>query len=80
MFTQDGEEWKYYKKGALQSFTGTNNNWSSNHLAISAVWIGRSVHGDFYFNGLMSDIRLYNRALSEAEVLDLYNATTNIKQ
>ena len=28
----------------------------------------------YYFHGLIDDIRIYNRALSDAEVLDLYNS------
>ena len=32
-----------------------------------------SASPDFYFNGLIDDVRVYNRALSASEVLSLYN-------
>ncbi|MFA5099182.1 MAG: LamG-like jellyroll fold domain-containing protein [Candidatus Paceibacterota bacterium] len=39
--------------------------------------VGRRIDdgGNQYLNGLMDDIRIYNRALSAAEILALYNAT-----
>ena len=28
---------------------------------------------NYYFNGLIDDLRIYNRALTDAEVLDIYS-------
>ncbi len=38
----------------------------------SNIYIGR-VDGSYYFNGSIDDVRIYNRALTAAEVLQLYN-------
>ena len=36
-------------------------------------WIGRSAFsGDVYFAGLLDDFRIYNRALTAAEITMLY--------
>lgn len=37
--------------------------------------LGRRTSGNNYFDGYMDDVRIYNRALSTADVLALYNAT-----
>ena len=42
-------------------------------VASSSLWIG-SAFGSRYWNGLIDDVRVYNRALSAAEVMALYNA------
>ncbi|MFN3533345.1 MAG: LamG-like jellyroll fold domain-containing protein [Candidatus Brocadia sp.] len=36
--------------------------------------IGYSAVNSGYFNGVIDDVRLYNRVLSEQEVQDLYNS------
>jgi len=36
------------------------------------VWIGRGFTGPFYFNGLIDDVRIYDRALSAKEIWQLY--------
>jgi len=44
------------------------------------IYLGRDRNGDYpvgyYFNGAMDDLRIYNRALSAAEVAALYAGTT----
>jgi hypothetical protein len=34
-------------------------------------WLGRSQFTDPYFNGLLDDLRVYKRALSQQEIVDL---------
>ena len=41
------------------------------------VQIGKSVNGIFHFTGLISDVRIYDRALSEAEIQLLYKLGEN---
>jgi len=41
-------------------------------LKIGRYWTDIS---NFYFNGLIDDVRIYNRALSDAEIQAIYNAT-----
>ncbi|NUM52000.1 MAG: LamG domain-containing protein, partial [Flavobacteriales bacterium] len=40
----------------------------------SDMRIGHSMNGNSYFNGKIDDVRLYNKALTNQEVQDLYNA------
>ena len=46
---------------------GTNNNTGS------ILHIGRTPDGTAYFNGLMDDLRIYNRTLTDSEVQAVYN-------
>ena len=73
VFTWDGGVARFYVNGTQTSQV----NWTyaagntSNNMAI-----GRSDEGSTYaFFGKIDDIRIYDRALSAAEVLSLYNAT-----
>lgn len=63
----------FYINGILQSsttFSGTFSNDNTMPLEIGRDYAGNSVD---YFNGKIDDLRLYNRALSASEVLQLYN-------
>jgi hypothetical protein len=40
----------------------------------SNMRIGQSTAGNNYFNGIIDDVRIYNRALSSKEVLDMFTA------
>jgi len=42
------------------------------NISTSSLRLGK---GDEYFNGLLDDVRIYNRALSAAEISALYNAS-----
>lgn len=88
--TYDGRYSKFYKNGVLQvtqDFGSTQNMdvCGGGELIIGATWSGFP----FYFTGKIDDIRIYNRALSDAEVNQIYlfsasntiptvNAGTNI--
>ncbi|MCL4405036.1 MAG: prepilin-type N-terminal cleavage/methylation domain-containing protein [Patescibacteria group bacterium] len=69
-FTYDGQNRKYYVDGSLVgtvSTTGTPTNTNSPEIG--------SIQGTTYaFNGLIDDARLYNRALSAAEIRAIYSA------
>lgn len=63
--TFDGSTLKFYKNGTLESqkqLSGTIKT-SSNPLRIG----GNSIWGE-YFSGLIDDVRIYNRAISELEI------------
>lgn len=69
---------KIYKNGSLIS-TNTNTSIlttlsSSNYVAVGCDFPG----GDEYFNGLISDFRIYSTALSDSDILELYNTPINI--
>jgi hypothetical protein len=57
---------KYYSDGEfVDQYQGTPGTANRN----SPVWIGRS---DNYWNGIIDEVRLYNRALSEQEIKERY--------
>lgn len=61
----------FYVDGVLQSDIGTTGGTVSNTADLS---FGCNVHAnDYFFNGVLDDGRIYNRALSQSEILDLFN-------
>jgi hypothetical protein len=67
---------KIYKNGVVIA-SGTLN--VPNVVTRNNMYIGRSNWvGDAYYNGSMDDIRLYTTALSDADVLSLYNKRANL--
>ena len=69
LVTHDSTTLKMYVNGSLVvSGAATANN------PISGINIGRRAYDSaYYFPGLIDDVRIYNRALSASEVLQLYN-------
>ena len=59
----DGTQISLYLNGELQS----QLNVSAKEIQ-SGVWIGKSPSNDGAFNGYLSSMRVYNRALSDAEI------------
>src|SRR3989339_2064659 len=66
---------KIYKNGVLlENVCFTFSGYSTNISPVIPITFGR-YHGTVetgYFNGLIDDIRIYNRALTEAEIQALY--------
>ena len=66
--TNDGTYTSLYVNGILENTflepmaTGSENS-----------FIGRSASSDQFTNGSIDDIRIYNRVLTEVEILQLYN-------
>jgi len=75
--TYDGTTKKIYINGQLSNsanFTGQINNSFTN------LRIGSYYNAALVFAGLIDDVRIYNRALSETEIKTLYNSyNPNIK-
>ena len=71
--TYDGVTIKLYKDGNLLSSAVKDNTLSTSTTQF--VIGARDDSYMDYFNGLIDDVRIYNRALSAAEILSLYNAT-----
>jgi len=68
---------RLYFDGVLVQETNVLGSFAQN---TDAVWIGNNIgndNGDNYWPGMISDVALYNRALSSAEVASLYAAATN---
>ena len=56
------------------SLLASNNYFVPLTLSDAPLGVGHS-YSNGYFNGLVDDVRVYNRALSVAEILAIYNAT-----
>jgi prepilin-type N-terminal cleavage/methylation domain-containing protein len=70
--TYDGATLKTYVNGALDRQTGVSGNMDS---VANALDIGKTADGVAnYFNGFIDNARVYNRALSAAEIAAIYNA------
>jgi prepilin-type N-terminal cleavage/methylation domain-containing protein len=61
----------YYNGSAISP---TCSSGAATASANSQLLVGQYYGGGFYYSGLIDDIRLYNRALSAAEVQAIYNA------
>ncbi len=67
--TNDGSNLKLYVDGQLR---GSDN--STGFLGVSSnAYIGFEPSSSLYFNGLIDDVRIYNRAVSESEFQDIAN-------
>ena len=66
--TYDGTTAKIYYNGVLQA--SGNKSWNT---ADSGFRIGRNINGSNGFYGHVDDLKIYNRALTDAEVTQLYN-------
>ena len=72
--TWDGSMMKIYVNGILRNSAGPYAGALS--LTTGVMTIGQFASGSsYYFNGSIDDARIYNRALSAAEIMALYNAT-----
>jgi hypothetical protein len=58
----------------------TNARYTPSSLGVTTQnWLGRSQYtADAYFNGSLDDFRIYNRALTADQVMDLYNGNPPI--
>ncbi|GIW67580.1 MAG: hypothetical protein KatS3mg096_448 [Candidatus Parcubacteria bacterium] len=76
VYTWNGSTSRFYADGALK-ITHTATNPSINQNRTNNVMIGGHIYvwGDKFFKGLIDEVRIYNRALSDAEIKALYEAT-----
>ncbi|MFA5431900.1 MAG: LamG-like jellyroll fold domain-containing protein [Candidatus Paceibacterota bacterium] len=65
---------KLYLNGALNSSASMGAGLKIRSSSNQAMAIGRAPIGYWYFNGLIDGVRVYNRALTQAEVISSYNA------
>ena len=70
--------WRYTSSGGEQAMfvNGVLDNSSTGHAAFQGtgvVYIGRS-HGSNYFDGKIDEVEIFNRALTQAEIIDIYDA------
>lgn len=62
-----------YKNGV--NIVNIVGHWDSLPYVHSQFIIGSRIYNDYFFDGLLDDVRIYNRALSAAEVEQIYNGT-----
>lgn len=69
--TQNGTEMSIYIDGVKSTVTGTNSDYFLDHLTAWSVDIGRAREA-LYYDGIINDVMIYNRALSASEIRQLY--------
>ncbi len=72
--TYDGSDIRIYVDG-VETDAVSEDNMTSSTVSI-AIQIGRQLSptgGQFFFDGLLDDVRIYHRALTEAEIQAVYN-------
>ncbi len=67
--TYDGSEQKIYINGELDD----TQIWTDNFTINSGIYIGKDIQGGQLFNGIIDDLRIFNRAVPATEIADLYN-------
>jgi hypothetical protein len=70
--TYDGSQTQLFINGSLVS---TSTGKSGTITGTDNILLGKSNSNEYYLNGNIASIQLYNRALSAQEVLQNYNAT-----
>jgi hypothetical protein len=68
-YTEDGTTNKYYKNGSFVASTTAGTITSATTIAL-----GARTSLDYNYSGAVSGLQLYNRALSESELLQNFNA------
>ena len=72
VFARSGTNHKMYKDGALIDEGTLNSQMGGAIASIGRNWSGK------YFNGLMSDFRIYSTQLSAADISEIYNSPNTI--
>jgi hypothetical protein len=78
--TRDGNMVKMYLDGQLEDSELLNGDIVLNNYELKIGSHYLLLNDDFDFNGLIDELRIYNRALSEAEIQALYEARITPKE
>ena len=73
-----GTNMRFYINGEAEGGTHVGNAWNASYSSLDVRYIGKyEYNGDHsrYFNGEINAVKIYNRALTAAEVLQNFNAT-----
>ncbi len=73
VFTYDRVNGKIYVDGILRAMEAETRPIPTDPTY--ALQVGRRPNSTLYYNGLIDEVRIYNRALSDAEIKALYDAT-----
>lgn len=75
-FTWDGNSLEYYKNGSINISDSLPRNESRSDTQTDlTLGVPNNFKTNYHFSGILDDVRIYNRALSEDEVKEIYNAT-----
>ena len=74
MFVSNNVHFKVYKNGTYLQQEGVNNGGSSDVYTLFSVAAPNNALTSYLFNGRVANVSFYNRALSESEVLQNFNA------
>ena len=66
----DGSMMKLYLNGELKKSRAASGMIQTSTTPVN---IGRYVDGNGYLNGIMDEVAIWNRSLSDTEILDIYN-------
>ena len=78
-FSFDGTNLNTYINGVLSNTTSAPQGFQMNTLGTSGISVGVSDQANGFWNpfkGLIDDIGIWNRALTQQEITDLYNSQT----
>jgi len=75
----------YYENGSStlpveidpSDFSGINNTGASFKIGAAEDWCGNTNNFGSYFSGVLDEVRIYNRVLSNSEIDELYNQGAN---
>ena len=73
-----GTNMRFYVNGEAEGGDHVGNEWTASYSSLDVRYIGRYEYsGNYsrYFNGEIASVRIYDRALTAAEVLQNFNAT-----
>ena len=73
---EGGTNYRFYVNGVREGGNHVNNVWTATYSSFLIRYIGKyEYNGDYsrYFNGNISNVKIYNRALSTTEVKLLYD-------
>jgi hypothetical protein len=68
----DVTDHQFYVDGSLEG-VGASGSTTVNTSTTSPVWIGSDPYFSRYMNGIIDEVRIYNRALESEEIIDHYN-------
>lgn len=70
---------RIYKNGVLRNIFPTSSITPTNTASIVKIGAGASNSSSIssYFNGMIDDVRIYNKVLNQAEILDVYNRNSS---
>ena len=71
----DGIEMKLYKDGNLLARTSKTGSIDTNHTI--STWIGNNPTADRPFNGLIDELKIYNKSLTQEEIATFYHDDIN---